>query len=162
MKRGSRGAWMVAVLVALVPAAAAGASPQEAARLEAEAAALGGSREELARAAELYRRAAALRPDGDPVGLRDLIRAGRLAWYAGERTGAVRELESAAATVLRFGDVMTAATVFMDAAWMSNQIGDGEGALRLANRALDLSRSPLLADADRERIRGRVESALTG
>jgi hypothetical protein len=146
----------VAAVAAFAPAALFGQSTSEATRLEADALSLSESPTDLGRAAELFRQAAALRPAGDPVAMRDLIQAARYSFYSGKRERALKDFAAAAETALRFGDVLGAAESFLDAAWVAQQVRDGALALRYAVRAQELSASPLLNESDRTRLMSRL------
>lgn len=111
------------------------------------------------RAATLFRRAAGMRPEGDPTAVRDLLRAGRLAFYEGNERQAVRDFESAGERALARGDVIAAANAFADAAWVARANRDGAKAASLLARARLLAGSPLLGNDARERLSARWEVA---
>ena len=148
-------AWVVAV-AALAPAAVYGQSTNEAARLEADALSLSESPADLGKAADLFRQAATLRPSGDPMVVKDLIQAARFAFYSGRSDHALKDFAFAAETALRLGDVLAAAESFLDAAWVAAKVHDGRLALRYADRARELSSSPVLRDTDRARLLSRL------
>ena len=100
--------------------------------------------------------AAELRPAGDPAAVRDLIQAARYSFYSGKRDRALRDFTMAAETALRFGDIVAAAESFLDAAWVAMQVHDGTAALRYADRARELSASPLVRESDRARLMSRL------
>ena len=111
------------------------------------------------RAARLFRRAAHLRPEGDPGATHNLIYAGRLSYYEGNERQAVRDFEAAGQRALAIGDVIVAANAFTDAAWIAQQRGSGERALALLGRAELLSRSPLIPEDERTHLRARWGAA---
>ena len=111
------------------------------------------------RAAALFRRAAELRPAGDPTAAEDLIYAARLSFYEGNERQSVRDFESAGNRALAMGDLVVAANAFADAAWVAHNRGYNEWALTLINRARLLSNSPLLPDDERMHLRSRWSAA---
>ncbi len=111
------------------------------------------------RAARLFRRAADLRPEGDPAATEDLIYAARLSYYEGNERQAVRDFEAAGQRALAVGDVIVAANAFTDAAWIAQHRGYGERALALLSRAELLSRSPLIPEDERTHLRARWGAA---
>lgn len=113
------------------------------------------------RAAALFRRAAELRPAGDPIAAEDLIYAARLSFYEGDKRQSVRDFESAGNRALAMGDLVVAANAFMDGAWVAHNRGYGEWAFALVDKARLLSNSPLLPDNERMHLRSRwVETGL--
>lgn len=157
---------MTAGLLALTLAApAAGAqmdAPPEAETLEARAASLEATGPEAyGEAASLYRKAADLRMEGDPQGVADLMKAGKLSYYAGRHERAVGDLVKAADRALAFGDVLNAATAYLDAGWVAFTMGDGARAYDLAVKGARLSESPLIGADERQALRRRVEGAFT-
>ena len=111
------------------------------------------------RAASMFRRAAALRPAGDPRAVQDLLRAGRLAFYEGHERKAVSDFEGAGERALERGDVITAANAFVDAAWVARSNRDAVRASSLLGRARLLARSPLLENDERALLSARWEVA---
>lgn len=109
------------------------------------------------RAATLFRRAAELRPDGDPAATEDLMYAARLSFYEGNERQAIRDFEAAGRRALAMGDVVLAANAFTDAAWIAQHRGYGERAHALLGRAQLLSNSPLIPEDEREHLRARWE-----
>ena len=108
-------------------------------------------------AASLLRRAAALRPSGDPVAVEDLLQAARLSFYRGDEGHAVRDFEAAGQRALAIGDVIVAANAFADAAWVAESDGRNARALDLVSRARLLANSPLIPDDARDQLRNRWE-----
>lgn len=111
------------------------------------------------RAASLFRRAAGLRPAGDPHAVRDLLRAGRLAFYEGHERQAVGDFEGAGERALERGDVIAAANAFADAAWVARANRDDARAAALLSRARLLAHSPLLGNDARELLSARWDVA---
>lgn len=155
MRTRSSCAWVVAAAV-FAPAVLAGQSTSEANRLEADALSLSESPSDLGKAADLFRRAAELRPAGDPMAVRNLIQAARFSFYSGRRNQALKDFATAAETALRFGDVVAAAESFLDAAWVAQQVSDASQALHYAVRARELTSSPQLREDDRARLLTRL------
>ncbi len=150
---------VTAGLVALGTAAPAAARSGggEAAALEARAMELeGAGPSRWEDAASLYRKAAELREAGDAQAVQDLMRSGRLAWYRGKGHRAVSDLERAGDRALAFGDVLNAATAYLDAGWIANRVGDASRAYDLTLKGQQLSRSPLLGAVDRRNLQERV------
>ena len=110
-------------------------------------------------AAGLLRRAAELRPEGDPVATDNLIRAARLSYYEGDNRRAVRDFEAAGQRALAMGDVVVAANSFADAAWVAHNHGSNEVAFGLLAKARLLSNSPLIPEGDRTHLLARWEEA---
>ncbi|MBW3535635.1 MAG: hypothetical protein KY453_10555 [Gemmatimonadetes bacterium] len=148
-------------LTTAAPAAAQNGRSGEAEALETRAAAL----EEVgpagfSEAASLYRKAADLRIEGDPQAVRDLMKSGKLSFYAGKRDRAIGDLVRAADMALAFGDVLSAATAYLDAGWIANEAGDGARAYALAVKGARLSQSPLIEASQRKVLEARVEGSL--
>ena len=104
------------------------------------------------RAAALLRRAAELRPVGDAAAVRNLLRAGRLAFYEGHEEQAVRDFEAAGRRALDRGDVIASANAFTDGAWVAKADGRPAKANELLARAQMLAQSPLLGRDDRAHL----------
>jgi hypothetical protein len=155
MKRtGTWCAWVVAA-VALAPVGLA-AQTSEAVRLEADALSLSESPSDLGKAADLFREAAGLRSQGDPIAARDLVQSARYSFYAGRRDQALKDFASAAESALKHGDIVAAAESFPDAAWVAKQVQDGPRAVRYSARARELTSSPSLNELDRARLLARL------
>ncbi len=156
----------VAAAAALLTAAcAAGATAQTATRattdeiatLEMDARDYLSDLSKWDRAATLFRRAAELRPEGDPTATEDLMYAARLSFYEGKERQAIRDFEAAGQRALVMGDVLVAANAFADAAWIAQNRGYGARAHALLGRAQLLSNSPLIPEDAREHLRARWE-----
>jgi hypothetical protein len=155
--------WVVAfAIMGTIQAAPIGAQDKaaRAAKLEQQASSYAEKVESFDRAAALYREAAGLRLEGDPQGIRDLLKSGALAFYVGDPSQAAADLEKAGDVALVFGDVRTAAKAFLDAAWAA-QASDQDGkAYGLAMKAHRLAQSPLLQDAERSTLLGRIDQGV--
>jgi hypothetical protein len=136
--------------------AAAPANISRAIALEAEANARLVQLNGPARTASLFERAARLRPENDPERVADLRMAGLMYRHAGRHAAARLLLEAAAEGALRYGDVVSAAHMFVDAAWAARMQGDAEAVRRLAGKANCLAHSPLITVADAAGIRHRI------
>jgi hypothetical protein len=109
----------------------------------------------------LYRAAAQLREDGDPQAVHDMVYAGRLAYYLRDLPAAMRDLESAAIHAMAGGDVIRAANIYTDAAWVAGKAGKTRDQRALAARAHRLANSPLLTDGDRAQVLDRFDEAVS-
>ena len=113
------------------------------------------------KAAKLLRKAAALRPVGDPIAVKDLTAAGQLSYYAGDLRLAETTFKKAADAALRIGDVLTTAHALIDVAHVAIELRDASSALTSVERAQLLASSPHLSQSDRMRLMGRL-NAMTG
>lgn len=163
-KLWTRGIGVLALAVALPTGSLQGqdTSLAHAARIEAEAESMLGHMKEWKNAAELLRQAAALRPEGDPAAVKNLLQAAKLTYYGGDEDGALREFERIGERALNEGDVLTAANVFADAAWIASDRNQPGKALELAARVERLAFSPLLNDAQRTQLRDRFHGSTIG
>lgn len=155
------GAALLAATLAIAPIALHAqttgptAETTEVEALRAEATQRAESRDGFLQASLLFRRAADLR-GAHPDAVADRLAAARLAWYAGREGDAIHDLDRAAETALEWGDVMTAASAWLDAAWVAWKDGDSEKALDYATRAERLSHSPLIERRERAAILSRI------
>jgi hypothetical protein len=133
---------------------------EKAAELEARAWALRDLMDQRSKAANLYRQAAALRPDHDPKKVESLRQASRMHHYADRVNRAADDAAQAARVALRQGDLMEAADAYMDAAWLAGRLGDETRTAQYLEEARLLTNSPLLAHAQREEILRRLEDAV--
>jgi len=117
------------------------------------------SRSRWDRAAWNFRRAASLRPAGDPVAVENLAMAGRLSFYLEDHSQAMRDTEGAAAQALARGDIVTAANLLMDAAWLAARGGHTGDSEILAARAALLASAPTFTESRRMEILGRLGAA---
>jgi len=107
-----------------------------------------------AEASRLYRRAAELFGE-HPEAVDAWAWAGRLSWYTGAET-AISDFDNAGELALQFGDVGSAASSFLDAAFAAGKHGQREMAAQLVERAADLAQSPYLGDREKDRLMARV------
>ena len=126
---------------------------------EAEAERYAQAKEGFSKSASYYWKASELRPEGDHRGIQNQIAAGKLWFYEGKASKAIRVLRGAGETALEFGDVETAAEAFLDAAWIAREKGDGLTAKTLAVRAHRLAQSPLIAQFKRAKLLSRINTA---
>ncbi len=144
-------------------AAAAGSAMERAEALRAEAAALETRQENWRRIRALHEKAAHVAPEEDLGRIFDLKLAGDIAFYMNDLEAAERLLVRAAATARDLGDVYQAAHLYLDAAIVAGQRGNGEYARELLRRGKCLAQSPLLepplCDCLRERV-ARLEGAI--
>ncbi len=105
----------------------------------------------------MYRAAANLREEGDPEAVEDLVYAARLSYYLRDHEAAIRDLVGAAQQALAGGDVIRAAHVYTDAAWVAGKAGKTRDQRALASRAQRLADSPLLTQDDRDDVLERFE-----
>jgi hypothetical protein len=113
----------------------------------------------LDEAAGLYRRAAALRGTGDPMGADNLRIAGYIEFYRNRPQLAVTTLTEAGEAFLALGDVERAAESFIDGAWVAMKADMPAAVLELSERARLLSRSPLLEADERFALARRLGPA---
>ncbi len=130
---------------------------QRAAELESEASRLHSQRHQWAYAADLYLAAVQLREDGDPQAQEDLVLAANLGYQTGDVAGTIAALESAASRTLAGGDVVRAADIFADAAWVAQKAGLRIEQRRLTHRVVELADSSELTGAERNEILSRFE-----
>ncbi len=136
----------------------AGDEAEEIARLESRAEELLHSTRNYGRVASLFHQAADLRAPADAKGVHDLMMAARLSYYAGRETDAVRYFRNAGERAIAMGDVITAASAFLDGAWVAGKRGRGVQATALLDRARLLSYSPLIESADKALLQSRIRS----
>ena len=155
--------WVVTTLafiaVLAIPSdAQSQASPgtQRAVELESEASRLHDQGDRWAYAAHLYLAAAQLREDEDPQAQDNLLLAARLSFATGDRAGAMAALESAGFRALANGDVVQAAGIFTDAAWVAEKARFRSDKRRLALKVVELADSSELTRAERSQILSRL------
>ena len=122
----------------------------------AEAAASATTSSHFIKAARLYERAAAARPESDPRNAESLRKAATLHYYSGDLRRSAVLMERSAQRSASIGDVVNAANTFIDAAIVANELREGERAVALGDRARMLMNSPLLSDTQRSQLRGRI------
>lgn len=125
-------------------------------RMEAEARSLADQREEWGYAAWLYRGAAELRAADDVEAVVDLQMAAKLAYYTGDPKQAYRDLVNAGERAMKGGDILTAGSTMLDAAWVAQKLERGRDAVRLAERARSLVDHPVLSDRVRATVLDRI------
>ena len=159
MKGMTRGWGLVLAMAAAIHGAPAEAQDkaQQAAEPEVRAKAHTAHVADFDKAASLYRKAAGLRLEGDPQGIRNLLHAGRLSYYTGAVARAADDLARAGRIAMEYGDVTTAVKAYLDAAWAADAAGDGAEALEFATRAQRLAQSPLLAHEQRSALLSRID-----
>lgn len=135
---------------------------RRAASLEAEARSLEQERDDWKRAAWYYRAGAATRPAGDPEAVTDLLAAGRLSWYVGDREQALTDLEGAAARARQGGDVYTVGQLLVDAAWVAQKLGRTSDARVLVSQARDVVQAVVLSQEVRDAVLRRIGAAGAG
>jgi len=87
------------------------------------------------------------------------VRASRLRFYTGDEGKAQSLLEDAGQIAWAYGDVATAARVFLDAAWIAGTRGQGTVVVgNLISRAQKLAQSPLLTADERDALLERISS----
>jgi hypothetical protein len=110
-------------------------------------------------AARLHRRSAQLRDADDALGFRCLKEAAALAYAAGDRASARKDMTAAAGQALARGDLREAGLAYLDAAWIAQEQKNPRQVWELGHRAEMLADSPLLGPADRAAILQRIERA---
>ncbi len=134
---------------------------EQAYELEQQAKVASQSVRDFSRAAYLYRQAAEARGDS-PEAVEDLIMAGTLAYYVGRKGQAISDLAQAGDQALAWGDVVTAAESFLDAAWIAQAEGRNDRALELGRKAERLSNSPLIQRGERVALLSRIAELQDG
>ena len=125
-------------------------------RLHDEAMALPTETRYANKAAKLHERSAALRDESDPQAATCLRSAAFLRYYAGGRRASADLMEKAAERSANIGDVAKAADAYVDAAYIAQELKQGERARELARHAELLANSPLITDVQRASIRARI------
>lgn len=126
-------------------------------KLEAAAEALYTSPDDYRKAARLHEEAAALRPAGDLQRVSNLRQAARLFYYSGSKTTARETMVKAADAALEAGDVLNAASTYLDAAFLYREANMPARRNELVHKAQLLSNSPLLSAGDRSSILNRIQ-----
>jgi hypothetical protein len=141
--------------------AAQGHDIDRAQKLEIRAEALTNSLQDLAAAARLYRRAAALRPADDGIAVRDLQISAQLSFYHRDLETARFVMLAAAERAANMGDVLRSAHAFVDAAHLASALGDRMSARLSLERARLLSASPLISTDARAHLSARISPPAT-
>jgi hypothetical protein len=118
-----------------------------------------GSRRQWAKAAALRETAAALRAPEDPRGFRSLQVAALVRHALRERPAAAALMERAANQALARGDVFSAATAYVDVAYLAAELGDADRTREFVSKGALLMHSPLLSAPERELLRRAVAQA---
>ncbi len=100
-----------------------------------------------------------LRADEDPQAQADLLLAAHLSYKTGDTAGAIAAFESAGSRALADGDVVRAAGIFADAAWVADKAGLRIDLRRLSSRAIELADSSEVTRAERSQILSRFRGA---
>jgi hypothetical protein len=107
-------------------------------------------------AAGMYRRAAELRGSSDARAAMDLRLAGYIYFYRGRAPAAIASLTQSGEAFLALGDVSGAAEAFIDGAWVAAKWDMPTEAAALGERALLLTRSPILPAEERFALARRL------
>lgn len=126
-------------------------------QLESEARGLHNQRHRWDYAAVLYRAAAELRQEGDPQLIEDLVYAARFSYYERKPSTAIADLERAGESALASGDIVRAADLFADAAWVAQMARLRASRVALGTRVAQLADTPGLSPDDRAQILSRFE-----
>lgn len=113
------------------------------------------------KAAKLHERSAELRDESDPMAASCLRTAAFLRYYAGGRRASADLMEKAAERAAEIGDVARAADSYVDAAYIAQELKEGDRARAFAHRAELLANSPLITETQRAAIRARISGAGT-
>jgi len=148
-------------LALLIPAAARAGNvgpdnPERARQLRAQALALFDQPKEWGRAAKLLEQSAALRAADDAEAYTCLLGAGQIRAAVHDYDDAVRLLSQAGDQALARGAVLDAARAYVFAAHAAMSDKDVARAQELGAKARLLTTSPLLTDAERADVRGRI------
>jgi hypothetical protein len=127
-------------------------------RLRIEAEALPTRVDQFSKAAKLYEKSAKERAAGDTATPTLLRTAAFLRYYSGDIGASTKLMEKAAQRSVEHGDVLSAATAYIDAAIIAAEDAQGSRALDLGRRAEQLAASAALTDAQRDALRGRMAS----
>ena len=125
-------------------------------RYEAAAERVGNTMEFFDEAARYWEAAASLRPEGDCQAVQDMVNASRLKFYLGNKGKAQSLLQDAGEIAIAYGDVGTAARVFLDAAWIARTRGQATVVQNLLSKAQKLAQSPLLEESQRDALLARI------
>jgi hypothetical protein len=110
----------------------------------------------LKKAAHLRQLAAGLRTADDPKGTVSLYWAARDRYYSGDQVAGRDLMEQSAERAMAIGDVVTAATAYTEAAYISADLKDVERTRYFAAKAKLLAHSPMLSEEQRAQIRTRL------
>ena len=116
-------------------------------------------RKDMKRAAKMHMQAADLRGDRDAETYTCLWTAANLYYGAGDNRKAGEVMEHAATQAADRGDVVNAASAYLDASFLATAMSQPERAVRLGRRAEGLTSSPLLSESQRATLRARIATA---
>lgn len=139
--------------------ASATTDPSRAVELESRAAALYNAPNKFREAARLHEEAAGLRAADDEMKVENLRQAARLYYYTGAKRQAWVAMERAGDAALAAGDVVNAASSYLDAAFLFRAGKQAADVQRMIRKAQLLTNSPLLSAQDRASILGRIAAA---
>ena len=125
--------------------------------LEEEAAVANTDSRRWPHAASLFREAAQLRRQNDPIALADLRTAGAIYGTLGQFERARRTLLELSDRAARFGEVEMAAHVLIDVAHVAAALGDRSAVLDYYERARSLTMSSHLTAEQRQNVAARLE-----
>ena len=108
------------------------------------------------KAAELFERSADAREVGDTRAVTCLRSAATLRYNAGNKSKGLALMEKAGDRAIRLGDVMIAAHAYIDAAVIASELRQGSRAIELTERAVLLTKSPLLSVEQRSALMERM------
>jgi hypothetical protein len=132
------------------------AEADRAEQLAAEAFSVAATPTQFRKAGRLYERAAAARSSMDPHSAVALRKAAVSHYYGGSTVKSAELMERSADRAIQFGDVVSAANSYLDAAFIVQGLRQGQRATDLARRAQLLTVSPLLSDAQRSALVARI------
>ena len=126
-------------------------------QVEAHARELCASSDRTGNAARLYIAAASLRDETDPIGAADLVLAAKLLYYSGEIESALSTMIDGAERTELTGTTFEAAHAWINAIHLAVQLKEPTRARAFLAAAQRLLQSPVLTDAERRSIRGRLD-----
>ena len=100
-------------------------------------------------AADLFEQSAEARTQADPRAVSCLRSAATLRYNTGNKRRSLGLMEKAGDRAMRLGDVVTAANSYIDAAVIAAELRQGDRARELSERAVLLTKSPLLSEEQR-------------
>ena len=108
------------------------------------------------KAAELFERSAEARQAGDARAVTCLRSAAMLRYNSGNKQKGLTLMEKAGDRAIRLGDVVIAAHAYIDAAVIAAELRQGARAIDLSERAVLLTKSPLLSADQRNALVERM------
>jgi hypothetical protein len=103
-------------------------------------------------------KAAGLRATTDATAATELITAGRLYWYAGDRAHAHATLTTGGERALATGLIVEAAHAWLDAAFIANEMGQTDAVRTLVRRAARVADEEYLDPSIKEGILLRIRT----